>query len=378
MATKDSYSKKIAAQHEKLQLQYVTDRGAIRLAEATGRIKALADITKELKPVLDLKSLSKTAFGTNGRFTTGPKYFSPRASEINNCFWEKSIFNLGLPETEYTIAADSPPGTLYPGEFNILSAIAFPSHPFSNGDSTDWEGLISLGVGVGKLQTADYPATIMNQNGQYTEIGGALLGGFEINVDGATVERRISSPLAFGKTKISVKAGWKIGFGLPSDFSPSLLLPWEGSGEKFVGVTASLVMSLIDPDDYNNTKVVEKIILFRWAASKDGMTSDDLGDSIFLHNHNTSMPEELVGSLEIRGRKLSVNIGAHMTAWRDVAPGDNSSPLFAGAQFGQKMPSGLPENKWIWPSVLGSKIGPIRIFPVCYSAKPVLPVFTSE
>lgn len=375
----DKFSKQIATRHENLQLEYVAGRGAIRLAESTGRIDALADITSGLKPKLDLTSISKTAIGTNARFSSNLASIPFHAPGTNFCFWQDSVFDLGIPASESTIAAENLSGTLNPDEFNIKSAIAVPSHPFSNGDATDWEGLIALGVGVGRLQSAVYPAINVNPNGEFTEVGGVLLGGFDINVGGATVERPFPVPsLSLGKTKITVSADWKIGFGLPWNFSPSLLLPWGGSGGKYVGVTASLVMSLIDPGNLDNSAVVEKIILFRWAASKDGMTSDDLGQSIFLHNHNIPVPEKLVGSLEISGRKLSVNVGAHMTAWRAVAPGDNTSPLFSGAQFGQKMPNGLPDNKWIWPPALGSQIGPIRIFPICYSATPVLPVIAHK
>lgn len=376
----DEYSEKIAAQHEELQRTFMSGKGASRLVEATGRVKALDELTSDIETGLDLKGVCRSAFGSVAVPQVASAGTLQHSLEAKSCFWQKSIFNLGVPAIETSQSAENLSGTLTPDEYNTKTAIAIPSHPFSNGDTTDWEGLVALGVGVGRMQTAVYPADNVNPAGEYTEVGGVLLGDFEIDVDGASVQRPIRNPIrAFGNTKITVSAGWKIGYGLPWCFLPSLLLPWEGSGEKFVGVTASLVMSLIDPADRSNTRVVEKIILFRWAASKDGIRSEDFpGQTIFLHNHNTSTPDNLVGSLEIRGQKLSVNVGAFMTAWRSVSPGDDSTSLFAGAQFGQSMPNGLPENKWIWPSVLGSKIGPIRVFPICYSAKPVVPVAAKE
>ena len=339
----------------------------------------MAELTSGLKTELSLKDISRSALGTNIGFSSDVIEDSHGILETANCFWQNSIFDLGVPATESTQQADNLSETLMPDEFNTKTVIALPSHPYTHGDSTNWEGLIALGVGVGSLRSAVYPADNVNPAGEYTEVGGVVLGGFEFDVGGATVNRPFPRAIhPFGRTKVTVSAGWQIGYGLPWTFSPSLLLPWDGRGEKYVGVTASLVMSLIDPEVRDNSAVDEKIILFRWAASKDGMTSDDVDQSIFLHNHNISTPEKIVSSLELSGSRLSVNVGAYMTAWRAVAPGDDAIGLFAGAQFGQKMPNGLPENKWVWPSDLGSKIGPIRIFPICYSAQPVVPVFSNE
>lgn len=378
------FSKDISDQHVEMQKKYISGKGAARLAESTQRVEALAEFTEHLPKKNGLTKPAVTAWGQGIGAAHGSSSSVQAALFNPQCFWQNSIFNVAVPDRESAQQADVPPGTLNPDEFNTKTSLAVSAHPFSIGDSTDWEGLIALGAGVGRLQSVVYPADNVNPSGEYTETGGVLLGSFDVDVSGATPSRPSIISAAnfprerFGNVRVTVSAGWKIGYGLPWDFSPSLLLPWDGSGSKYVGTTASLVMTLIDPDNRQNSAVVEKIVLFRWAASKHSETSDDLGQSVFLHNHNTSTPETIVSSLEISGTKLSVNVGAHMTVWRAVAPGDNTNGLFAGAQFGQKMPNGLPENKWVWTSAIGSKIGPIRIFPICYSARAVPQVVAGQ
>ena len=295
---------------------------------------------------------------------------TPLASlTANRCFWQSPFFQTATPATQNAVIADGAAGSATPDQHHVISEMALPDVPYTTGDSTNWEGVFAIGAGIGNMGGVEYqPVTSSNPFGHYNRAHASMAGRINLNGDDATTSP-FQKAYAVNRKKVLVSAHWQIGFGLTWGWQPSILLPWRtGGSDGFVGVQGDIIMSLVEVGKPENNRVVEKMFLFRWASADAGVNSDDMGQSLFIHNQNVSVPERISASMEVGSDEVSVGIGIRINAWREGPAPSGGADYFAGADFGlgsAAVPSSLV-RKPVWPAGLTPDLGPIRVFPVCY------------
>lgn len=363
--------------HDKLQKAHFKSQKQIGIQSVHERLQKLREITKGVDDQVPFHRVATAAWGkiSESPHTNNSVSNPVRAAAEKNCFWGDPFFDTATPDRPFAIAANGAANSATPDDHNIITEFAYPNSPYGIGDTTDDEAVLVIGAGIGDVGGVEYqPHTSSNQFGHYNQAHASVAG--EINLNpGAPSPFPQPNALAFGQKRINVSVNWQIGYGLPFTFQPSLLFPWaSGNSDGFVGVEGNLILSLAEVNNPRNTIVVEKMFLSRWASDVEGMTSDDMGQSLYLHNR-VLVPDTINASLALRSDKVSVGVGVRLVAWRAGSAPSGNQNYFAGVEFGlgnAPVLATIPEPKRIMPSsLMPAHLGPIRIFPVCYSVNEI-------